>query len=229
MPILPTTRRAGRWGSLGWPACRGGSGPHVLGGRVRLTVIGCAGSFPNPTLGGLLLPRGARGHLDRPRPGAGVARAAGRRHGPPHARRRAALAPARRPLPGPGRYVRGPQVPPGRSAAAPGRPRAARDRAADRRRLPDLAGGARRGAGARLPVRGPLAGPGGDRAVHDHGGPGRASGAAFAIRVEAGGASLVYSGDTGPTPALVELTRGADLALFEASCLATWTTRRTCT
>jgi ribonuclease BN (tRNA processing enzyme) len=43
---------------------------------------------------------------------------------------------------------------------------------------------------------------------------------AFAIRVEAGGASLVYSGDTGPTPALVELTRGADLALFEASCLS---------
>ena len=43
---------------------------------------------------------------------------------------------------------------------------------------------------------------------------------AYAIRVEAGGASLVYSGDTGPTPALVELTRGADLALFEASCLS---------
>ncbi len=43
---------------------------------------------------------------------------------------------------------------------------------------------------------------------------------AFAIRVAAGGASLVYSGDTGPTPALVELTRGADLALFEASCLS---------
>jgi ribonuclease BN (tRNA processing enzyme) len=44
---------------------------------------------------------------------------------------------------------------------------------------------------------------------------------AYAIRVEAGGASLVYSGDTGPTPALVELTRSADLALFEASCLST--------
>lgn len=43
---------------------------------------------------------------------------------------------------------------------------------------------------------------------------------AFAIRVEAGGASLVYSGDTGPTPALVELAHGADLALFEASCLS---------
>lgn len=42
---------------------------------------------------------------------------------------------------------------------------------------------------------------------------------AYAIRVEAGGRSLVYSGDTGPTPALVELARGADLALFEASFL----------
>ncbi|MCU0300844.1 MAG: MBL fold metallo-hydrolase [Candidatus Nanopelagicales bacterium] len=43
---------------------------------------------------------------------------------------------------------------------------------------------------------------------------------AFAIRVEAGGAALVYSGDTGPCDALVELARGADLALFEASFLA---------
>lgn len=40
---------------------------------------------------------------------------------------------------------------------------------------------------------------------------------AYAIRVEAGGRALVYSGDTGPAPALVELTRGADLALFEAT------------
>jgi ribonuclease BN (tRNA processing enzyme) len=43
---------------------------------------------------------------------------------------------------------------------------------------------------------------------------------AYAIRVEAGGRSLVFSGDTGPTDALVELTRGADLALFEASFLS---------
>ncbi len=43
---------------------------------------------------------------------------------------------------------------------------------------------------------------------------------AYAIRVAAGGASIVYSGDTGPTPALVELARGADLALFEASFLS---------
>lgn len=41
----------------------------------------------------------------------------------------------------------------------------------------------------------------------------------YAIRVEAGGRSVVYSGDTGPTPALVELSRGADLALYEASFL----------
>jgi ribonuclease BN (tRNA processing enzyme) len=38
-----------------------------------------------------------------------------------------------------------------------------------------------------------------------------------AIRVTAGGRSLTYSGDTGPTPALAELARGSDLALFEAS------------
>ncbi len=42
---------------------------------------------------------------------------------------------------------------------------------------------------------------------------------AYALRVEAGGSALVFSGDTGPTPALVELARGADLALFEASFL----------
>lgn len=40
---------------------------------------------------------------------------------------------------------------------------------------------------------------------------------AYAIRVSAGGRSLVYSGDTAPTPALVDLARGADLALFEAT------------
>ncbi len=43
---------------------------------------------------------------------------------------------------------------------------------------------------------------------------------AYAMRVEAGGSVLAYSGDTGPTPALVDLARGADLALFEASFLA---------
>ncbi len=43
--------------------------------------------------------------------------------------------------------------------------------------------------------------------------------AAYALRVEAGGRALVFSGDTGPTPALVELSRGADLALYEASFL----------
>ncbi len=40
---------------------------------------------------------------------------------------------------------------------------------------------------------------------------------AYSIKVSANGQSLVYSGDTGPTDALVELARGADLALFEAS------------
>ena len=44
---------------------------------------------------------------------------------------------------------------------------------------------------------------------------------AYAVRVTAGGRSLVYSGDTGPTPVLVDLARGADLALFEASFVGT--------
>jgi ribonuclease BN (tRNA processing enzyme) len=43
---------------------------------------------------------------------------------------------------------------------------------------------------------------------------------AYGVRVEAGGRSLVFSGDTGATEALVELGRGADLALFEASWLS---------
>jgi ribonuclease BN (tRNA processing enzyme) len=40
---------------------------------------------------------------------------------------------------------------------------------------------------------------------------------AYALRVEHDGASLVYSGDTGPCPGLVELARGADVLLCEAS------------
>lgn len=39
----------------------------------------------------------------------------------------------------------------------------------------------------------------------------------YAIRIEADGRSLVFSGDTGPAQALVDLARGADVALFEAS------------
>jgi ribonuclease BN (tRNA processing enzyme) len=39
----------------------------------------------------------------------------------------------------------------------------------------------------------------------------------YGLRVAAGGRSLVYSADTGPTERLVELSRDADLALFEAS------------
>ncbi|MFC0623009.1 MBL fold metallo-hydrolase [Kribbella deserti] len=40
---------------------------------------------------------------------------------------------------------------------------------------------------------------------------------AYAIRVEHEGRSLVYSGDTGPAAALVELARGADVLLCEAA------------
>lgn len=39
----------------------------------------------------------------------------------------------------------------------------------------------------------------------------------YALRIEHGGRSLVYSGDTGPCAALVELARGADVLLCEAS------------
>jgi ribonuclease BN (tRNA processing enzyme) len=40
----------------------------------------------------------------------------------------------------------------------------------------------------------------------------------YAMRIEHGGRSLVYSGDTGACPALIELAAGADLLL----CEATW-------
>ena len=42
---------------------------------------------------------------------------------------------------------------------------------------------------------------------------------AYAMRVEHAGLSLVYSGDTGPCAGLVELARGADVLLCEASWL----------
>lgn len=44
---------------------------------------------------------------------------------------------------------------------------------------------------------------------------------AFALKVEAGGQTLVYSGDTGPCQALQDLAVGADLALFEGSNVST--------
>jgi ribonuclease BN (tRNA processing enzyme) len=40
---------------------------------------------------------------------------------------------------------------------------------------------------------------------------------AYALRLEAGGASLAYSGDTGACDALVDIAHGADLMLCEAS------------
>ena len=40
---------------------------------------------------------------------------------------------------------------------------------------------------------------------------------AYAVRVQHGGRSLVYSGDTGPSPGLVSLARDADVFLCEAS------------
>lgn len=42
---------------------------------------------------------------------------------------------------------------------------------------------------------------------------------AYGLRVSAGGSTLAYSGDTGECEALVDLARGADVALIEASCL----------
>lgn len=40
---------------------------------------------------------------------------------------------------------------------------------------------------------------------------------AYGLRIEAGGRTLVYSGDTGPCDALVDLAKGADLLLAEAA------------
>ncbi|MBK9741233.1 MAG: MBL fold metallo-hydrolase [Actinobacteria bacterium] len=40
---------------------------------------------------------------------------------------------------------------------------------------------------------------------------------AYSIRVSAGGRSITYSGDTGPNAALATLAAGTDIALFEAS------------
>jgi len=39
----------------------------------------------------------------------------------------------------------------------------------------------------------------------------------YAIRLTAGGRSLVYTGDTGPSDAVIELARGADVLLAEAA------------
>lgn len=44
----------------------------------------------------------------------------------------------------------------------------------------------------------------------------------YALRVEHAGRSLVYSGDTGPCAGLVELARGADVLLCEASWPHVW-------
>jgi ribonuclease BN (tRNA processing enzyme) len=41
--------------------------------------------------------------------------------------------------------------------------------------------------------------------------------AAYGLRIECGGRVLAYSGDTGPCPQLVELAKGADLLLSEAA------------
>ena len=40
------------------------------------------------------------------------------------------------------------------------------------------------------------------------------------LRLEAGGRALAYTGDSGPSPDLLSLARGADLLLAEASCAA---------
>jgi len=40
---------------------------------------------------------------------------------------------------------------------------------------------------------------------------------AYSMRITAGGVSITYSGDTGPNPALDRLARGTDVALFEAT------------
>lgn len=49
--------------------------------------------------------------------------------------------------------------------------------------------------------------------------PARHSTEAYSIRIEADDTALVYTGDTGPNPALIQLARGADLLLSEAAFL----------
>lgn len=44
---------------------------------------------------------------------------------------------------------------------------------------------------------------------------------AYSIRVSADGGSITYSGDTGPSASLVRLAQGTDIALFEASFVGT--------
>jgi ribonuclease BN (tRNA processing enzyme) len=44
---------------------------------------------------------------------------------------------------------------------------------------------------------------------------------AYSVRVTAGGRSITYSGDTGPNPSLVALAQDTDVALFEASFVGT--------
>ncbi|MHB1066077.1 MAG: MBL fold metallo-hydrolase [Candidatus Nanopelagicales bacterium] len=44
---------------------------------------------------------------------------------------------------------------------------------------------------------------------------------AYCIKVSADGRSITYSGDTGPSAGLVRLARGTDIALFEASFVGT--------
>lgn len=44
---------------------------------------------------------------------------------------------------------------------------------------------------------------------------------AYSMRVSAGGKALAFSGDTGPTPALVEVAHDCAVALFEASNIGT--------
>jgi ribonuclease BN (tRNA processing enzyme) len=55
----------------------------------------------------------------------------------------------------------------------------------------------------------------GDLVVHTR--PANHSAAALHLRFEADGAAVVFSGDTGPSEALVELARGADLLVCECA------------
>ncbi len=189
---------------------------------MRLTVIGCSGSFPGPDSpascylveqGGfsvlLDLGNGALGPLQRHADIRALDAILLSHLHADHCLDMTSLYVARR-------YH--PDGPPARSVAVHG-PRGTRDRIADAYRTqrgehgPDLAGiftfadfveGGSVGVGP-FTVR--VA-----RVAHPV--------PAYALRLEAGGRALVYSGDTGPCPALVELSDGADLALYEASCLS---------
>ncbi len=177
-------------------------------------MLGCSGTFPGPESacsGYLLEHDGYRLVVDLGRRRARSAAAARR---PARRRRRLRQPPARRPLHRPGRLLLRPPLPPRRHAAAAAGLRPRRDGAAHPGRLRGAAVARAQDVYDFREVA-----PG-TRAI----GPFTVTAAqvnhpveCHGLRIEAGGRSLAYSGDTGESDALVGLADGVDLFLCEAS------------